>query len=70
MTAELKLIVDSAREKRANAFAAEALLPQAHAIEVLRNAPSLREAVETWHASTRLAGNWSRTNCTTPLAWN
>ncbi|MCQ4327655.1 hypothetical protein CXK94_05945 [Stutzerimonas stutzeri] len=39
--------VDSESEKRANAFAAEALLPQAHAIEVLRNAPSLREAVET-----------------------
>jgi len=39
--------VDSESEKRANAFAAEALLPQVHAIEVLRNAPSLREAVET-----------------------
>ncbi|RDB42147.1 ImmA/IrrE family metallo-endopeptidase [Halomonas sp. DQ26W] len=38
--------VDSESEKRANAFAAELLLPQAHATSVYRTSPSLSEAVE------------------------
>lgn len=39
--------MDSESEKRANAFAAEFLLPQDHAVEVLRQAPGLREALES-----------------------
>lgn len=38
--------VDDESEKRANAFAAELLLPQAHAITTLQTAPTLDDAVE------------------------
>ncbi|PMR73058.1 ImmA/IrrE family metallo-endopeptidase [Billgrantia endophytica] len=38
--------VDSESEKRANAFAAELLLPQAHATSIYRTSPNLSEAVE------------------------
>lgn len=39
--------VDSESEKRANAFAAEILLPQAHAMQTLRQAANVKVAVET-----------------------
>lgn len=47
--------VDSESEKRANAFAAELLVPQAHAIQVLRQAPDLKSAVAALTQSHRVS---------------
>lgn len=47
--------VDSESEKRANAFAAELLVPQAHAIQMLRQAPDLKSAVAALTQSHRVS---------------
>lgn len=47
--------VDSESEKRANAFAAELLLPQAHATQVLRQAGDVKAAIETLSQTHRVS---------------
>lgn len=47
--------VDSESEKRANAFAAELLLPQAHATQVLRQAGDVKVTMETLTKSHRVS---------------
>lgn len=47
--------MDSESEKRANAFAAELLLPQAYATQVLRQAGNVKVTMETLTQSHRVS---------------